>query len=110
MMGGGYPYTQFPFSGALPLGTQLPQDAPPIDLGQPIQFGPDNRGPPGSNLFVFHLPNTLTNAQLYDIFAPFGPIVSSQVAVDKHSGAHKGFGCVLGGYHCRGCRRAWVRT
>ncbi len=29
-------------------------------------------GPPGANLFVFHLPNELTNRIFYGIFAPFG--------------------------------------
>ena len=51
-------------------------------------------GPKGSNLFVFHLPKSIADADLKTLFSPFGTIVSAKVFVDKRSGLSKGFGFV----------------
>ncbi len=45
-------------------------------------------------LFVGGLPYTITDAQLQDMFAPFGAIVSCSVITDRMTGRSKGFGFV----------------
>lgn len=49
-------------------------------------------GPPGANLFIYHLPNDLTDADLATAFAPFGHVISAKVFLDKRTGESKGFG------------------
>ncbi|CBN78228.1 conserved unknown protein [Ectocarpus siliculosus] len=51
-------------------------------------------GPPGANLFIYHLPNDLTDADLATAFAPFGHVVSAKVFLDKRTQESKGFGFV----------------
>lgn len=53
-------------------------------------------GPAGANLFVYHLPHDLTDADLATAFNPFGNVISAKVYVDKFTGESKGFGtCIL---------------
>lgn len=33
-------------------------------------------GPEGCNLFVFHIPNDMSNMDLYNLFGQFGPVIS----------------------------------
>ena len=49
-------------------------------------------GPPGANLFIYHLPRDLTDADLATLFSPFGNVVSAKVFVDKKTSDSKGFG------------------
>jgi CUG-BP- and ETR3-like factor len=49
-------------------------------------------GPAGANLFVYHLPHDLTDADLATAFNPFGNVISAKVYVDKYTGESKGFG------------------
>ena len=62
----------------------------------PVQnAGPHSRpreGPAGANLFVYHLPHDLTDADLATAFNPFGNVISAKVYVDKYTGESKGFG------------------
>ena len=53
-------------------------------------------GPPGANLFIYHLPHDLTDADLATLFGTsnFGTVVSAKVYVDKKTGESKGFGFV----------------
>lgn len=51
-------------------------------------------GPPGANLFIYHLPHDLTDADLATAFAPFGTVISAKVYMDKLTGESKGFGFV----------------
>ncbi|CAM9625246.1 unnamed protein product, partial [Sphacelaria rigidula] len=43
-------------------------------------------------LFIYHLPNDLTDADLATAFAPFGHVISAKVFLDKRTGESKGFG------------------
>jgi CUG-BP- and ETR3-like factor len=49
-------------------------------------------GPAGANLFVYHLPHDLTDADLATAFNHFGTVISAKVYVDKYTGESKGFG------------------
>lgn len=51
-------------------------------------------GPSGANLFVYHLPHDLTDADLATAFNHFGNVISAKVYVDKYTGESKGFGFV----------------
>ena len=77
-----------------------PQYGPTPPYG--YQERPDSRpqnprpreGPAGANLFVYHLPHDLTDADLATAFNPFGNVISAKVYVDKYTGESKGFGFV----------------
>lgn len=58
----------------------------------PLAIPVEPEGPPGANLFIYHLPNDLTDADLATAFAPFGHVVSAKVFLDKRTGESKGFG------------------
>jgi CUG-BP- and ETR3-like factor len=64
--------------------------APPV----PAQQKPRVEGPPGSNLFIFHVPPDFTDSDLHLTFAPFGNILSAQLAYDKNTGQMKCYGFV----------------
>jgi CUG-BP- and ETR3-like factor len=51
-------------------------------------------GPAGANLFVYHLPHDLTDADLATAFNPFGNVISAKVYVDRYTAESKGFGFV----------------
>lgn len=51
-------------------------------------------GPDGANLFVYHLPWDLTDADLATLFAPFGNVISAKVFLDKKTSKSRGFGFV----------------
>lgn len=62
--------------------------------GPPIQTTENGQGPPGCNLFVFHIPNDMTNQDLFTYFATFGNVISARIMVEKDSGRSRGFGFV----------------
>lgn len=62
--------------------------------GPPIQTMDTNKGPDGANLFIFHIPNHFTNIDMYNLFAPFGQLISVRIMVEKDTGRSRGFGFV----------------
>ena len=95
------------YNAAYGAGTPPPPHAfmyPPHQFAQPPHYGfqghqdprPPNprprEGPAGANLFVYHLPHDLTDADLATAFNPFGNVISAKVYVDKYTGESKGFG------------------
>ncbi|EPT32242.1 RNA recognition motif-containing protein [Toxoplasma gondii TgCatPRC2] len=51
-------------------------------------------GPPGANIFVFHVPNEWTYYDLMQNFGGFGNVVSARVATDRTTGRNRGFAFV----------------
>jgi RNA recognition motif-containing protein len=43
---------------------------------------------------VFHIPNDMTNQTMYEMFAPFGNLLSVRIMVEKDTGRSRGFGFV----------------
>jgi len=75
----------------------VPQYPFPNPSRQPEMRAPNPRpreGPAGANLFVYHLPHDLTDADLATAFNPFGNVISAKVYVDRNTGESKGFGFV----------------
>lgn len=60
--------------------TDHPPNGPgaPILLVEPTEEG---YGPEGCNLFIFHIPNDMTNLALYSLFGQYGRVVSSRIMV-----------------------------
>ncbi|GKY93265.1 hypothetical protein MPSEU_000294000 [Mayamaea pseudoterrestris] len=77
-------------------GQMAPYGYPSHHQQQRVDMRPQGarprEGPPGANLFVYHLPHDLTDADLATAFNPFGNVVSAKVYVDKYTGESKGFG------------------
>eukprot|EP01055_Gregarina_sp_Pseudo9_P005659 Gregarina_sp_Pseudo_9__5658@NODE_798_length_2205_cov_64_274238_g730_i1_p1_GENE_NODE_798_length_2205_cov_64_274238_g730_i1NODE_798_length_2205_cov_64_274238_g730_i1_p1_ORF_typecomplete_len628_score86_20RRM_1/PF00076_22/3_7e15RRM_1/PF00076_22/7_4e17RRM_1/PF00076_22/1_8e19RRM_5/PF13893_6/1_5e06RRM_5/PF13893_6/2_1e05RRM_5/PF13893_6/7_9e07RRM_7/PF16367_5/0_051RRM_7/PF16367_5/0_00049RRM_7/PF16367_5/2_1e06Nup35_RRM_2/PF14605_6/3_7e02Nup35_RRM_2/PF14605_6/0_0031Nup35_RRM_2/PF14605_6/0_003WW/PF00397_26/6 len=62
---------------------------------RPAEFDrQDVAGPPGANIFVFHVPNDWTQQDLITNFSHFGPILSARIATDKTTGRNKGYAFV----------------
>ena len=51
-------------------------------------------GPDGANLFVFYIPNDMTNVELLELFSPFGNVLSARIMTEEDTGRGKGFGFV----------------
>lgn len=62
--------------------------------GPPIQTTASNKGPDGANLFIFHIPNHFTNLDMYQLFCPYGTLLSVRIMVEKDTGRSRGFGFV----------------
>jgi len=67
---------------------------PSTSPGPPIQTTSSNKGPDGANLFIFHIPNHFTNLDMYQLFCPYGNLLSVRIMVEKDSGRSRGFGFV----------------
>ena len=67
---------------------------PASSPGPPIQTTASNKGPDGANLFIFHIPNHFTNVDMYNLFCPYGNLLSVRIMVEKDTGRSRGFGFV----------------
>ena len=67
---------------------------PATSPGPPIQTTASNKGPDGANLFIFHIPNHFTNLDMYQLFCPYGNLLSVRIMVEKDTGRSRGFGFV----------------
>lgn len=57
-------------------------------------FNSKKTGPPGANLFVFHLPNEHKDSDLMELFSAYGNVISARVMTEPRTGKSKGFGFV----------------
>jgi CUG-BP- and ETR3-like factor len=89
-----HPHPQYgptPPPYGVPIIPQQQQQQPNRQDMRPQPVRP-REGPAGANLFVYHLPHDLTDADLATAFNPFGSVLSAKVYVDKYTGESKGFG------------------
>ncbi|CAN6269802.1 unnamed protein product [Urochloa humidicola] len=67
------------------VGLPAESDAPPTNAHKQVDM---------ANLYVCHLPPSVTTEKLIELFLPCGQITQAKVVVDKFTGVSKGFGFV----------------
>ena len=74
--------------------TGLTQWEQPPELAQNYKVPSPSQGPPGCNLFLFHLPIEWREQDLIKYFSPFGNVISARIMCEKETGRSKGFGFI----------------
>lgn len=70
------------------------QPEPPSAIPTPQSARMGDKGPLGSNIFVYGIPNEWSEGELAETFSKFGSIISSKIVYDKATGASKGYGFI----------------
>lgn len=76
------------------VGDGIPSDSRESMKAVRIARDKKSHGPPGANVFIFHIPNEWTSGDLLRHFSPFGPLISARIAVDRHTRRNRGFAFV----------------